>query len=95
MYVFDRTVLSIICSKCGNNNKIIFKKQESIDIFKIPGLINKIKMDLHCYKCSSFTKNKNVKIKLGIDGKINLYFYCIECDIKKLKLLIKKSYVMY
>ena len=39
-YIFKKTlVLSIICSKCDNEDKIIFKKEESIDILKIIGLI--------------------------------------------------------
>ena len=30
-----------------------------------------------------FTKNKNFKMKLEIDGKINLYSNCIDCGFKK------------
>ena len=60
MHVFDRTVLSIASSKWGNNNDIIFKKQECIDILKIPGLTDNIKMDLDYIKYSKFTKNNNV-----------------------------------
>ena len=38
--IFNKTlVLSITCSKCGNNNDRIFKEEESIDILKILGLI--------------------------------------------------------
>ena len=29
-----------------------------------------------------FTKNRNVKIKRDIDGKINLYSGCIDCSFK-------------
>ena len=29
-----------------------------------------------------FTKNRNIKIKHKTDGKMNLYFYCIDCSFK-------------
>ena len=35
-------VLSIICSKCKNEDDKIFKEEESIEILKILGLINNI-----------------------------------------------------
>ena len=35
-------VLSIICSKCKNEDQKIFKKEESIEILKILGLINNV-----------------------------------------------------
>ena len=39
-YIFDKTlVLSIIGSKCDNNNERIFKEEESIEILTIIGLI--------------------------------------------------------
>ena len=34
-------VLSIICSKCKNEDEKLFKKEESIEILKIIGLIQK------------------------------------------------------
>ena len=30
-------VFSIICSKCKNEDKIIFKEEESIEVFNTPG----------------------------------------------------------
>ena len=39
-YIFDKTlVLSIIGSKCDNNNERIFKEEESIEILKVLDLI--------------------------------------------------------
>ena len=35
-------VLSMICSKCKNEDDKIFKEEESIEILKILGLINNI-----------------------------------------------------
>ena len=35
-------VVSIICSKCKNEDEKIFKKEESIEILKILGLIENI-----------------------------------------------------
>ena len=41
--IFQKTlVLSIICSKCRNEDEEIFKEEEPIDIFKILGLIENI-----------------------------------------------------
>ena len=37
-------VLSIICSKCKNEDEKIFKEEESIELSKILGLIEKIKL---------------------------------------------------
>ena len=40
LHIFGKTfVRSIICSKCGNKDEKIFKKEESIEILKILGLI--------------------------------------------------------
>ena len=40
-YLLEKTsVLSIICSKCKNEDEKIFKEDESIEILKILGLIN-------------------------------------------------------
>ena len=42
-YIFDKAlILSIICDKCGSNDKTIFKKEQSIKIIKMFGLINNI-----------------------------------------------------
>ena len=43
LYIFEKTlVLSIICSKCENDNEKIFKEEEPIEILKILGLIKYI-----------------------------------------------------
>ena len=40
-YIFDKTlVFSIICDKCGCQDKKVFKEEESIEILKILDLIN-------------------------------------------------------
>ena len=42
-YIFEKTlVLTIICSKYENKDEKIFKKEESIEILKILGLIKNI-----------------------------------------------------
>ena len=42
-YLLEKTlVLSIICSKCKNEDEKIFKEEESIQILKILGLNNYI-----------------------------------------------------
>ena len=42
-YLLEETlVLSIICSKCKNEDEKIFKDKESIEILKIFGLIENI-----------------------------------------------------
>ena len=42
-YLLEKTlVLSIICSKCKNEDEKIFKEEESIEILKIVGLIENI-----------------------------------------------------
>ena len=39
-YLLEKTlVLSIICSKCKNEDKKLFKEEESIEISKVLGLI--------------------------------------------------------
>ena len=43
LYLLEKTlVLSIICSKCKNEDEKIFKEEESIEILKILGLIENI-----------------------------------------------------
>ena len=42
-YIFEKTLaLSVICSKCENDNEKIFKEEEPIEILKILGLIKYI-----------------------------------------------------
>ena len=42
-YILEKTlVISIICSKCKNEDEKIFKEEESIEILKILGLIENI-----------------------------------------------------
>ena len=42
-YIFEKTlVLSVICSKCENDDEKIFKEEEPIEILKILGLIKYI-----------------------------------------------------
>ena len=39
-YLFEKTLfISIICSKCKNEDEILFKKEESNKILKILGLV--------------------------------------------------------
>ena len=43
LYLLEKIlVLSIICSKCKNEDEKIFKEEESIEILKILGLISNI-----------------------------------------------------
>ena len=42
-YLLEKTlVVSIICSKCKNEDEIIFKEKHSIEILEILGLIENI-----------------------------------------------------
>ena len=42
-YLLEKTlVLSIICSKCKNEDQKLFKEEESIEILKLLGLIENI-----------------------------------------------------
>ena len=42
-YLLEKTLdLSIICSKCKNENEKMFKEKESIEILKIRGLFTSI-----------------------------------------------------
>ena len=42
-YLLEKTlVLSIICSKCKNEDEKLFKEEESIELLKIIGLIENI-----------------------------------------------------
>ena len=42
-HTFKKTVVSIICGKCKNEDEKLFKEEKSIKILKILGLIDKIK----------------------------------------------------
>ena len=42
IHFFKNIVLSIICSKCKNENKKIFKKEESVTMLKFIDLIIEI-----------------------------------------------------
>ena len=42
-YLLEKTlVLSIICSKCKNEDEKIFQEEESVEILKIIGLIENV-----------------------------------------------------
>ena len=41
-YLLEKTVVSFICNKCKNEDEKLFKEEESIEIFKILGLIENI-----------------------------------------------------
>ena len=42
-YLLDKSLdLSVICSKCKNEDEKLFKEEESIEILKFFGLINNI-----------------------------------------------------
>ena len=44
-HLLEKTfVLSVICSKCKNEDEKIFKEEESIEILKILGFINNIEV---------------------------------------------------
>lgn len=34
-----------------------------------------------------FTKNRNIKLRRENDGKINLYFHCLDCNFKKFAII--------
>ena len=45
-YLLEKSVLSIICSKCKNEDEILFKEEKSIEIFKIVEYIITLKIRL-------------------------------------------------
>ena len=49
------------------------------------------KMNLYCIKCLQFTKNNDIKMKGKIGGKINLYYYCIDCGFKNFETIDEKE----
>ena len=48
-------------------------------------------MNIYSIKYLIFTKNKNIKIKRKIDQKINSYFCCIDCGLKKFETINEKK----
>lgn len=47
-------------------------------------------MNLYRFKCPKFTNNKK-NIKREINGKLNLYYYCIECAFRKFETTDKEK----
>ena len=43
IYIFEKTFLSIICSKCGTEDEKIFKVEDSIEVLKILGIFSYFK----------------------------------------------------
>ena len=52
-------------------------------------------MNIYSIKYLIFTKNKNIKIKRKIDQKINSYFCCIDCGLKKFETVNEKKLLTY
>ena len=49
-YLLEKALLlSVICSKCKNEDEKIFKEEDSIEIAKILGLINNIETYNHAW----------------------------------------------
>ena len=48
-------------------------------------------MNLFCNECLKVTHNNNIEIKHEIDGKINLYYDCINCGFTKFATIDKKE----
>ena len=48
-------------------------------------------MKRYCIKCPKFRKSNKIKIKLEINGKINLYFRFLDYDFKKLETFDKEE----
>ena len=42
VYIFEKEILSIICSKCGSKEEKIFKEEQLIEIVNFLDLINNI-----------------------------------------------------
>ena len=53
--------------------------------------MNSNKINLYCIKCSTFSKDNNIKIKHKVDGKINIFSHCIDYGLISLKLLVKNK----
>ena len=49
-HIFQNKCVNIFYSKCGREYKNIFKKEESIEVLKFPGLINNIEKYQKIYK---------------------------------------------
>ena len=52
-------------------------------------------MTLYCIKRLIITKNKNIKIKRKIDGRMNFSSRFIDCDFKKLEAIDEKKLLIY
>ena len=52
---YETLILFLFCNKCGSNDGKIFKKEESLEILKILGLINEKWIKVSC--TSSFMFN--------------------------------------
>ena len=39
-------------------------------------------MNLYCIECLKFSNENNIKINREIDGKINIYSFCVNCGFK-------------
>lgn len=48
-------------------------------------------MNLYSIKCLKFKNKKYFKRKCETDGKINLYYHCIECSFKKFEIIDKEE----
>ena len=42
-------------------------------------------------KCSKVINNNDIKIKRKIDGKISVYYHCIDCGFKKFETIDKEG----
>ena len=41
-HLLEKTVVSISCSKCNDEDEKLFKEEEPIEVLRIPGLIKNI-----------------------------------------------------
>ena len=85
-YICDKTLLlSSICNKWGSEDEKMFKEEESIEILKILGLINKIEKYHNRIVMPEEKINQEIRLK-KIDEIRN---YLIQ-EIKQTKLMTKK-----
>ena len=82
-YLLVKTlVLSIICSKCKNEDEKLFKKEESIEILKIIGLIQK-------YNYFQNIADENVSQEFRLKNIDETWHYLIE-EVNRNELMSKK-----
>ena len=63
-YLLEKTlVLSIICSKCKNEDEKIFKEEESIEILKILALLDNIEKYQNIYIMAEKNMNQEFRLK--------------------------------